>query len=461
MSQNTTLPDYSSSYSTKSAQSGYYLVDPGSNHQFRTSVLPRQQSIFNLPAKSRATHRTLLTSLPTNSGMQSHPSEDKIRVDDLSEDSGQLTASSNTSRKRSRDTPTYERADLKGRLQPSSKLGHSDSYSRKRRVSGSSQSVLSFQDRPTEDAQDEDYNSWSAYPKGSECLAAKQRKFVRQWFDTFARSDPQLALSNESICALATLIQARPQIIYEYLSKTHPSLNNKTTQSPTNSQMETTSPQQQEGQQDTPEPYTLTTANAHLPPSILSLVTRYITTCRRPRLRADGRRSVNTGPYRCTFACGYRTKRAFDWRRHEETHEPQELWLCTFCSQQQDGGKKEPFLVSRKDKFLKHAKECHKEWMPEKVLELSRVDYRPRGEVKCPICGWRGEGVAAWDERCRHVLGHFEDEVEQGLRRPSILSVGGKASVEGSVAEGSLQSGGSEDEECDSPDGDDEKATDQ
>jgi len=64
------------------------------------------------------------------------------------------------------------------------------------------------------------------------------------------------------------------------------------------------------------------------------------------------------------------------------------------------------------------------------VLDLSRVDYRPSEELKCPMCGGRSK---SWDERCRHVLGHFEEEVERGLG-------GGRGGKEGKSAEGSVVS---------------------
>lgn len=47
-----------------------------------------------------------------------------------------------------------------------------------------------------------------------------------------------------------------------------------------------------------------------------------IKTLRSPPSFANSRISVSAGPYRCTFGCRYRTKRTFDWRHHEETHEP-------------------------------------------------------------------------------------------------------------------------------------------
>ena len=287
----------------------------------------------------------------------------------------------------------------------------------------------------------------------NEVLDSNQRHFVRQWYTTFAKERPTSMLSDDSMSALATLIQAHPQLVVDYITSlcpddSPPNQLAKTEQSSPILASEYLSSRSQ-------KPYFFSAANEHLPQATLDLVNKFITSCHRTRPRTDRRRSVNSGPYRCTFGCGYHTKRTFDWRRHEETHEPQELWLCTLCqkhsSTRDDGGetdstRREPFLVSRKDKFLRHARECHTDWVAERVLELSRVDYRPRGGLNCPTCGVKSR---SWDERCRHVLGHFEDEIEQGLKRVDGISVSldeGKSYVEGSVTSGSVEAASSEDE---------------
>jgi hypothetical protein len=84
------------------------------------------------------------------------------------------------------------------------------------------------------------------------------------------------------------------------------------------------------------------------------------------------------------------------------------------------------FLVSRKDKFLRHARDVHQEWKAERVLEMSRVDFRTREqEWKCvrARCVWEGQD---WDERCRHVLGHFDDEAMEHKRRGDVMRRAGK-----------------------------------
>jgi hypothetical protein len=77
-----------------------------------------------------------------------------------------------------------------------------------------------------------------------------------------------------------------------------------------------------------------------------------------------------------------------------------------------------PFLVNRKDKFLKHVNDKHRDYTAEKALDDSKVAFVPSADLACPYC--RAES-GSWDERCRHVLGHFEDEVERGMKRVRLV----------------------------------------
>jgi hypothetical protein len=106
----------------------------------------------------------------------------------------------------------------------------------------------------------------------------------------------------------------------------------------------------------------------------------------------------------------------FDWRRHEETHSPQELWLCHYCVQNSD---QTPFLVNRRDKFLRHAKEIHKEREAEDVLDISRVDFHPEFDPHCPLCP---DTTSSWEDRCKHIIAHFEDEEHGGSKGMSKWS---------------------------------------
>lgn len=235
-------------------------------------------------------------------------------------------------------------------------------------------------------------------------LDNEQKKFIQNWFEVFAKGQSHPYLAIEEVHALATLVKGPPQLVWDYL----------------NHQCIPPSSHSHQGTRHLDPPstmhraknsnytrYSLTESNKHLPPTTLDQVAKYVHASHRRRAQSDGRRTVNYGPFRCTFGCGYRTKRPFDWRRHEETHEPQELWLCHFCCQHED---QNPFLVNRRDKFLKHARDVHEGRDAEEVLDMSKLDFRANFDPSCPMCS---EVSETWDDRCKHVLGHYEDEIHQ------------------------------------------------
>ncbi|KAF2013813.1 hypothetical protein BU24DRAFT_321207, partial [Aaosphaeria arxii CBS 175.79] len=242
-------------------------------------------------------------------------------------------------------------------------------------------------------------------------LKSEQKNFVRQWFRKFRKVDEHPHIASEEIHAFATLLKAPPQAIAGYIrDRVLIAREEPTSETP----LSPTSPRPTGGidAQRTSSEYNLRAANTHLEPDTLDLVEKYVVGSQRRRTQGDGRRSVNEGHFKCTFGCGYRTRRTFDWRRHEETHEPQELWLCHLCRQQHDNGN--PFLVNRKDKFLKHARDSHKDFDEEAVLDMSRVNFRSNFDPICPICG---EFSNTWDDRCKHITTHYEDEEFQAKQR--------------------------------------------
>lgn len=247
-------------------------------------------------------------------------------------------------------------------------------------------------------------------------LTSKQKGLLRQWNRDFGHPSYDQPPPPQRIQAIAAAIEASPELVARYI--------------------EDQVKDADAGQREDPKKFrysdlvqqliltscssdnqSLADANSHLSPNTLSLVEKYVAACRRRRSQTDGRRSVNKGPFRCTFGCGYETKRAFDWRRHEETHEPQELWLCDICRQRDTLN---PFLVNRKDKFLRHVSDKHNGASVENVLEKSKVDFRPRAVHGCPMCEL--DKAWSWDERCKHVLGHFEVEMEMEARRSGLLT---------------------------------------
>jgi hypothetical protein len=279
---------------------------------------------------------------------------------------------------------------------------------------------------PTDkDRQYQGVNSSSPSREKQCSLTKRQHRLLRQWYEDFAQPDVAPSLSDEHMIAFATAIQARSELVIDYVRRRRRSIAS-AGYAVQNEQQACRSPGTV---RTSTELYTLAGANSHLLPPTLNLVNKYVSACRRRRSSNDGRRSVNSGPYRCTFDCGYRTKRAFDWRRHEETHEPQELWLCCICSQTDMNN---PFLVNRKDKFLKHASDKHATSGPETVLDKSKLAFVPRAELGCRYCG---EECGNWDERCRHVLGHFEDEVERDVKRVKVVEKDGEDKKEISVGD--------------------------
>ena len=238
-------------------------------------------------------------------------------------------------------------------------------------------------------------------------LTNKHKKFIHRWYNDFAKENSGSSLAYENVNALATLMQVTPQLVMEHTQQHF--FVGPTTNAPNSSQISGSSIFTEPSSSST-SGYSLVEANRHLPMNILEIVDKYILACHRRRPQTDGRRSVNQGAFRCTYGCGYRTKRLFDWRRHEETHEPQELWLCHLCGQSQD---QNPFLVNRRDKFLGHSKSSHKEWDPETVLEMSKLTFYANFNPQCPICP---EKLGTWDERCKHIQQHYEDEIHRGSR---------------------------------------------
>jgi hypothetical protein len=238
-------------------------------------------------------------------------------------------------------------------------------------------------------------------------LTTTQKKFIQRWYNDFAKGNSGSSLAYENVNALATLMQVAPQLVMEYTQQRF--VVGPTTNASNSSQISGCSVFADSSSSFT-SGYSLVEANRHLPTTILEMVEKYILACHRRRPQSDGRRRVNQGAFRCTYGCGYQTKRLFDWRRHEETHEPQELWLCHLCGQSQD---QNPFLVNRRDKFLGHSKSSHKEWDPEAVLEMSKLTFHANFNPQCPICP---ERLGSWDERCKHIQQHYEDEIHRGSR---------------------------------------------
>ncbi|OCL03595.1 hypothetical protein AOQ84DRAFT_255723, partial [Glonium stellatum] len=238
-------------------------------------------------------------------------------------------------------------------------------------------------------------------------VTLEQGNFIRKWYKIFIKEKGQQAyLSNEHYNALATLIDLDPQTVHNWIGQ------NLMTPDVGVSPENTIFPPRLD--QDAPTQPTLRIPNrpdtqassehSQLSKEIIRLINNHVEACNSKRAKTDGRRRVNSGKYECTFNCGYRTKRPFDWKRHEENHQPQNFWLCSICSQ---GERPSNFLVHRNDKLLKHIQDKHTGSTADDVIKSSEIAYKASFKPRCGFCGHDFE---AWEERNKHILQHFDDE---------------------------------------------------
>ena len=240
-----------------------------------------------------------------------------------------------------------------------------------------------------------------------ERVTIKQRKFMRRWYKGFLGERGQQAyLSNDHVKALATLIDLRPQTVHNWICQNL--IDPSGSAQPEEAFIFTGLDQEaslESGLQTPNGPDTSNSnENSHLSREIIQLIESHVETCNNKRARSDGRRRVNVGKYECTFGCGYRTKRAFDWKRHEENHQPQNFWLCSVCRQRE---MPRYFLVHRNDKLLKHIQDKHAGYNPEDAVKSSEVAYKANFKLQCGFCGHTFE---SWEERNKHILQHFDGE---------------------------------------------------
>jgi hypothetical protein len=251
------------------------------------------------------------------------------------------------------------------------------------------------------------FDTVSRTPDVDNLLSIQQRQLDLQCGLAFRKSDANNVWRERSVIGLAAGIEPVPQSSLDYSKQHYGNSSNSemTRRSASNRRSCFRSHSDSLGLTKD-----FTDASASTTSTMATLINNYVLACQRPRPKLDQRRSANTGPYRCTFGCDYRTGRNSDWRRHEESHEPQALWLCELCCQIDP---LRPFLVNRKDKFLSHVKARHNGYRPEEVLVTSRVPFAPK-IAECPYCyagltpkNW------SWDERCKHVLQHFGYQAKQ------------------------------------------------
>lgn len=230
-----------------------------------------------------------------------------------------------------------------------------------------------------------------------------QKMFIQSWFTRFGQGQSHQTLVFDEVNALATSIKAPTPLVWGYI------YNNISTKPLGLVLPGSVSPSTlyQAEAADAQPLYTATSLadlNPHIPPTILPQVEKYIQSAQGRLSRNDGRRRVNDGPLLCSFGCGYHTKRPYDWRRHEETHCPQDLWMCAVCRQEDE---QNAFLVNRKDKCLKHVRNKHQNYNEEEVVDKSNLGFCGGTSFRCPHCA---VVMATWEERCKHVLLHYEED---------------------------------------------------
>ncbi|KAF2497514.1 hypothetical protein BU16DRAFT_537163 [Lophium mytilinum] len=126
--------------------------------------------------------------------------------------------------------------------------------------------------------------------------------------------------------------------------------------------------------------------------------------------REDCPGTARRGQYMSTVLCGYTTKNAFDWKKHEETHWPQEFWVCEIC---RTASPQKMFVVGSRDKMLQHIKDTHPDADADEVVEQSKQDYAATFSRRCGLCG---NYFGSWDSRNDHLLAHFDGKLEGGIK---------------------------------------------
>ncbi|CAG8979063.1 hypothetical protein HYALB_00000192 [Hymenoscyphus albidus] len=146
--------------------------------------------------------------------------------------------------------------------------------------------------------------------------------------------------------------------------------------------------------------------------------------------------------YTCTI-CHRAFQRKDDWRRHEESHDPQKYWICligdpavpmeggrmcVFCNRFFSKAQREEMNIHlvkehkinecahknpkwhRKDKLKQHLSQVHN--LSEDALSLWEEWNRDVRKKWAWGCGYRGECSLTWKDRVNYIAEHYE---KQGL----------------------------------------------
>ncbi|KAF2808463.1 uncharacterized protein BDZ99DRAFT_370060, partial [Mytilinidion resinicola] len=142
--------------------------------------------------------------------------------------------------------------------------------------------------------------------------------------------------------------------------------------------------------------------NDHLPQEIRRSIEQYIAMCGRQRaFHRD--LSGDEYAYECIAKCGYRTNSRDHWKLHEETHQPQEFYICGICKDK--SGEEKYVVFGRRKELLFHIRHEHPDQDAEGIVKQSKQDYVAGFKRNCEFCG---DLFITWDSRNEHILAHFD-----------------------------------------------------
>lgn len=214
-------------------------------------------------------------------------------------------------------------------------------------------------------------------------------EIMRSWYKDLCHMEgPIEPLSTEQVMTLAILLKLRPQTVHNWVTQNLITGSNKDEQAASRSLANTT----------------ISDPTKNLSWEILQLVERYVNASNQKTTAIGGYyRLFNAWKYECTFGCGYRTKFVLNWERHEESHQPQNFWLCAVCNQE----KRPVCLVHRPEKLREHIQDKHASSNTKDLIESSQLAYKAGFKPRCGFCGY---AFKSWEDRNKHILYHFNAE---------------------------------------------------
>ena len=130
-----------------------------------------------------------------------------------------------------------------------------------------------------------------------------------------------------------------------------------------------------------------------------------------PALEAPG------GLFHCPYApCNFGHSRHDEWKRHLESRQPQQVYVCYLCYGPQGNRKdKRPSVEHRRDKHMKHLRDVHKVEDTASHLPLSCFEYSGNFTRQC-IYRFKEDGrvcgatIDSWGHQIKHLAAHYKSE---------------------------------------------------